>query len=59
MQPHAVPVGRRTGATWVAATGATLLVAAAATFVAVRWGTLPDLAKFGVVVAVTAAAVEG
>jgi hypothetical protein len=43
----------------VAATGATLLVAAAATFVAVRWGTLPDLAKFAVVVAVTAAAVEG
>lgn len=59
MQPHAVPVGRRTGATWVAATGATLLVAAAATFMAVRWGTLPDLARFAVVVAVTAAAVEG
>jgi hypothetical protein len=59
MQPHALPMGRRTGATWVAATGATLLVAAAATFVAVRWGTLPDLVKFAVVLAVTAAAVEG
>jgi hypothetical protein len=59
MEPLTVPVGRRTGATWVAATGATLLVAAAATFVAVRWGTLPDLAKFAVVVAVTVAAIEG
>jgi hypothetical protein len=59
MEPLTVPVGRRTGATWVAAIGATLLVAAAATFVAVRWGTLPDLAKFTVVVAVTAAAIEG
>jgi hypothetical protein len=43
----------------VAATGATLLVAAAATFVAVRWGTLPPVAKLAVVVAITAAAVEG
>ena len=59
MEPLTVPVGRRTGATWVAATGATLLVAAAATFVAVRWGTLPPLAKLAVVVAVTAAAIEG
>ena len=43
------PDGRRTGATWMAATGAFLLLAAAAVFVAVRWGTLPDGAKAAIV----------
>lgn len=47
--------GRRAGATWVAATGAFLLVAAAAVFIAVRWDTLPEPAKLGLVGALTAA----
>ena len=46
--------GRRTGATWVAATGAFLLVAAAAVFVAVRWDQLPDAGRLAVIAAVTA-----
>lgn len=45
--------GRRAGATWVAATGAFLLVAAAAVFIAVRWDTLPEEAKLGLVGALT------
>lgn len=45
--------GRRAGATWVAATGAFLLVAAAAVFIAVRWDTLPEAAKLGLVGALT------
>jgi hypothetical protein len=48
-----VPDGRRAGATWVAATGAFLLVAAAAVFIAVRWDTLPEAAKLGLVGALT------
>ena len=51
--------GRRAGAVWVAATGAFMLVAAAGVFVAVRWNTLSDLAKFGVVAALTAAFLTG
>src|SRR5437868_12778166 len=43
----------RTGATWVAGTGAFLLLAATALFVAVRWDDLPDAAKLGVVGALT------
>lgn len=39
----------RTGAVWVAGTGAFLLLAATALFVAVRWDDLPDAAKLGVV----------
>jgi hypothetical protein len=50
------PDGRRTGAAWVAATGAFLLVAAAATFVAVRWDLIPDVVKLAVVAAVTGGA---
>ena len=42
MHTTAAPDGRRAGATWVAATGAFLLVAAAAVFIAVRWDTLPE-----------------
>src|SRR6476659_4087805 len=49
------PTGRRTGATWMAATGAFLLLAAAAVFVAVRWGTLPDGAKAAIVGGLTGA----
>ena len=40
--------GRRTGATWVAATGAFLLLAAAAVFVAVRWDDLLPEVKLAV-----------
>jgi hypothetical protein len=47
--------GRRTGATWMAATGAFLLLAAAAVFVAVRWGTMPDGAKAAIVGGLTGA----
>jgi hypothetical protein len=47
------PDGRRAGATWVAATGAFLLVAAAAVFIAVRWDTLPEAAKLALVGALT------
>jgi hypothetical protein len=46
---------RRTGARWVAASGACLLAAAAALFVAVRWDELPDGARFTIVAAFTAA----
>ncbi len=51
--PPATPSGRRTGATWVAGTGAFLLLAAAATFIAVRWDTLPESAKLALVGALT------
>ncbi|MEO7519215.1 MAG: DUF2157 domain-containing protein, partial [Acidimicrobiales bacterium] len=54
-----VPSGRRTGATWVAATGAFLLLAGAAVFVAVQWDRLPEPAKLGLVVAFTAAFLLG
>src|SRR4051812_21761842 len=51
--------GRRTGATWVAATGAFLLVAAAAVFVAVRWDQPPDSGRVAVIAAVTAGFLVG
>lgn len=51
--------GRRAGATWVAATGAFLLVAAAAVFIAVRWDTLPEAAKLGLVGVLTAGFLVG
>lgn len=54
-----VPSGRRTGATWVAATGAFLLLAGAAVFVAVQWDRLPEPAKLGLVVAFTGAFLGG
>ncbi len=47
--------GRRTGATWVAATGAFLLLAAATMFVATRWDQIPDAAKLAALVGVTGA----
>jgi hypothetical protein len=53
------PTGRRTGATWVAATGAFLLLAGAAVFVAVRWDRLPESAKLAIVLAVTGAFLAG
>ncbi|MGH9209775.1 MAG: SCO7613 C-terminal domain-containing membrane protein [Acidimicrobiales bacterium] len=49
----AAPVGAR----WVAALGAFLLVAAAATFVAVRWDDIPQAAKLGALIAVTCACI--
>src|SRR4051794_40840516 len=51
--------GRRTGATWVAATGAFLLIAAAAVFVAVRGDQLPDSGRLAVIAAVTAGFLMG
>lgn len=53
------PSGRRTGATWVAATGAFLLLAGAAVFVAVRWDQLPESAKLALVAALTVAFLAG
>lgn len=49
------PDGRRAGATWVAATGAFLLLAAAALFMAVQWQSLPEAAKLALIGALTAA----
>jgi hypothetical protein len=61
--PMTLPVisddSRRTGATWVAGTGAFLLLAAAAVFVAVRWDQLPDAAKLGLLGALTGAFLVG
>jgi hypothetical protein len=48
---------RRTGATWVAATGAFLLLAAATVFVATSWDHIPDAAKLAALVAATGACV--
>src|SRR4051812_8892762 len=59
MQATLHPNDRRTGATWIAATGAFLLVAAAAVFVAVRWDDLPDAVKLAVVRAFTGAFMAG
>ncbi|MEA3078493.1 MAG: hypothetical protein QOF60_3401 [Actinomycetota bacterium] len=53
------PDGRRAGATWVAATGAFLLLAAAAVFIAVRWDTLPEAAKLALVGALTGGFLAG
>ncbi len=51
--------GRRTGATWVAATGAFLLLAGAAVFVAVQWDRMAENAKLAVVLGLTAAVLVG
>lgn len=51
--PHSDP--SRTGATWVTGTGALLLFAAAAVFVAVRWAEIPASAKLAAVAALTGA----
>jgi len=53
------PSGRRTAATWVGSTGAFLLVAAAAVFLAVRWDQLPDSAKLALVGGLTGAVLVG
>jgi hypothetical protein len=57
--PDTPPDGRRAGATWVAATGAFLLLAAAAVFVAVRWDQLPEEAKVALVGALTGGFLAG
>ena len=57
--PETPPDGRRAGATWVAATGAFLLLAAAAVFVAVRWDQLPEEAKVALVGALTGGFLAG
>jgi hypothetical protein len=49
--------GRRTGATWVAATGAVLLLAAACVFVAANWDHIPDAVKLAALGGCTGAAV--
>jgi hypothetical protein len=51
--------GRRTGATWVAATGAAMILAAATVFVAVRWHQIPDLGKFAILLAITGSCFTG
>ena len=48
------PFPKRPAATWIAATGAFLLLAAATLFVAVRWDRLPDVAKLAVLGSLTA-----
>lgn len=59
MQMTVHPSGRRAGATWVASTGAFLLVAAAAVFVAVQWDRLGPTARLGVVAVVTGGCLWG
>ena len=51
--------GRKAGATWVAATGAFLLLAAAAVFIAVQWRSLPEAAKLALVGALTGGFLAG
>src|SRR5262245_11957699 len=51
--------GPRTGATWVAATGAFLLLAAAAVFAATRWSDIPAAVKLAVLVLITGGCVYG
>jgi hypothetical protein len=51
--------GRRTGATWVAATGAFLLFAAAVVFVAANWDHIPDAVKLAALGAATGGAIVG
>jgi len=52
---HDQPDPSRTGALWVAGTGAFLLFAAAVVFVTVRWSDIPEGAKLAALGAVTAA----
>jgi hypothetical protein len=47
------PEGASTGALWTAGLGAFLLIAAAATFVAMHWGAIPDQVKLGALIVVT------
>ncbi len=51
--------GRKAGATWVAATGAFLMLAAAAVFIAVQWRTLPEVAKLALVASLTGGFLAG
>lgn len=57
--PDSPSSANRTGATWVAGTGAFLLLAATALFVAVRWDDIPGAAKLGIVGALTGAFLLG
>lgn len=50
---HENPDPTRTGAVWVAGTGAFLILSAAAVFVAVRWDQIPDALKLAAVVALS------
>jgi len=50
---------RRTGAIWIAATGAFLILAATAVFIAVRWDRLPDSAKLAIAGTLTGAFLLG
>src|SRR5688500_7750278 len=52
MEPLQVS-SRKSGAAWVAGTGAFLLVVAAALFVSVRWDDLTPLGKLGVIALAT------
>ena len=54
-RPRAGGDPSRTGAVWVTGTGALLLLAAAAVFVAVRWDQIPASAKLGAIAALTGA----
>ena len=53
------PSPKRTAATWIAGTGAFLLLAAATSFVAVRWDQLPDAGKLAVLGFLTGAFLAG
>src|SRR5436190_19324452 len=47
------PNDRRTGAAWIAGTGAFLLIAAAGLFVAVQWRAIPDGVKLAMLAVAT------
>lgn len=53
------PSPKRAAATWIAGTGAFLLLAAATSFVAVRWDQLPDAGKLAVLGFLTGAFLAG
>ena len=57
--PRRPPATGPVAATWVAGTGAFLLLAAAAVFVAVQWDRLPEAAKLAVVGGLTGAFLAG
>lgn len=59
MATYPSPYPRRAAATWIAATGAFLLLAAASLFVAVQWDQLPDPAKLAVLALLTGAFLAG
>jgi hypothetical protein len=58
-QQHQPRDGRRTGATWVAATGVFLLFSAAVVFVAANWDHIPAAAKLAALAGITASAIVG